>query len=189
MPPAAAMWFSLISTASYKPMRWFTPPPVRTAYFCASRKPGMVLRVSTMTARLLGTLAMASTNTAVLLATALISCKKFNAVRSAVSKACALPSISSTTWSTSLRCPSWTCQTTLASGSSASTAALAQACPHITTESRANTRARARRSGSTKAAVRSPAPTSSVSARATSAWARPLMEAVEKSKYVIGVQA
>ena len=38
--PAARMWFSFSITASNRPMRWFTPPPTRTAYFCARRRPG-----------------------------------------------------------------------------------------------------------------------------------------------------
>ncbi|GIW74871.1 MAG: hypothetical protein KatS3mg103_1393 [Phycisphaerales bacterium] len=42
-----ARWLSLISTASYSPMRWFVPPPHRTAYFSSCRRPGVVLRVST----------------------------------------------------------------------------------------------------------------------------------------------
>src|SRR5215211_9008392 len=32
-PPAAWMWLSLTSRASYRPMRWLAPPPQRTAYF------------------------------------------------------------------------------------------------------------------------------------------------------------
>ncbi len=51
MPPAAAMWFSLIRMPSYSPTRWFCPPPTRTAYFSAMRRPGRVLRVSRMAAR------------------------------------------------------------------------------------------------------------------------------------------
>src|SRR5512132_1332239 len=31
--PAAWMWLSLTSRASYRPMRWLAPPPQRTAYF------------------------------------------------------------------------------------------------------------------------------------------------------------
>jgi hypothetical protein len=49
MPPAAAMWFSLIRMPSHSAMRWLLPPPVRTAYFCAWRRPGRVLRVSSTT--------------------------------------------------------------------------------------------------------------------------------------------
>ena len=49
MLPAAAMWFSLIRMPSHSAMRWLWPPPVRTAYFCAWRRPGRVLRVSSTT--------------------------------------------------------------------------------------------------------------------------------------------
>ena len=45
MPPATAMWLSLISIASSRPKRWLMPPPQRTAYFCSARSPGVVLRV------------------------------------------------------------------------------------------------------------------------------------------------
>ena len=34
------MWFSLIRMPAYSASRWFAPPPVRTAYFCARRRPG-----------------------------------------------------------------------------------------------------------------------------------------------------
>ena len=50
-PPAMATWLSLISTASSSPNRWFDPPPTRTAYFCANRSPGIVLRVQQTRAR------------------------------------------------------------------------------------------------------------------------------------------
>ncbi len=46
IPPAAATWLSFISAASPSPIRWFTPPPHRTAYFSSWRRPGVVLRVS-----------------------------------------------------------------------------------------------------------------------------------------------
>ena len=49
-PPAAATWLSLIRIASSRPKRWLTPPPQRTAYFSSARKPGVVLRVSVITA-------------------------------------------------------------------------------------------------------------------------------------------
>ena len=75
-------------------MRWFTPPPTVTAYFWAKRKPGMVLRVSTMAARVPLT---ASTKVAVLLATAESNCRKLSTVRSAVSKARAGPCKTKTT--------------------------------------------------------------------------------------------
>jgi hypothetical protein len=50
-PPQAATWLSLIRMASSRPKRWLTPPPQRTAYFSSARRPGVVLRVSTMRAR------------------------------------------------------------------------------------------------------------------------------------------
>ena len=46
MPPAAAMWFSLIRIASYRPARWLLAPPAATAAFSSARSPGVVLRVS-----------------------------------------------------------------------------------------------------------------------------------------------
>ena len=46
IPPAAAMWLSLMSAASPSPIRWLRPPPHRTAYFSSWRSPGVVLRVS-----------------------------------------------------------------------------------------------------------------------------------------------
>ena len=49
-PPRAAMWLSFTSTASERLMRWFAPPPQRTAYFSTARSPGRVLRVSLTTA-------------------------------------------------------------------------------------------------------------------------------------------
>ena len=51
MPPAAAMWFSLIRIASYSPARWLTAPPAATAAFSSARSPGVVLRVSSTRAR------------------------------------------------------------------------------------------------------------------------------------------
>ena len=42
----ATTWLSLISAASDKDIRWFIPPPQRTAYFSRARSPGVVLRVS-----------------------------------------------------------------------------------------------------------------------------------------------
>ncbi|ABM55820.1 hypothetical protein Veis_0027 [Verminephrobacter eiseniae EF01-2] len=167
-PPAAAMWFSLISTASYRPMRWLLPPPTRTAYFCARRRPGKVLRVSTIRAPVPAT---ASTWMRVRVATALSSCKKFSTVRSALSSARAWPSSVSTTCPGAQRWPSATCQSSSTPGSSARNVASAQGAPQITAASRARMRARARRAGSIRPAVRSPVPRSSASARAASARA------------------
>ena len=50
MPPATAMWLSLIRIASSRPKRWLKPPPQRTAYFSSARRPGVVLRVQQMRA-------------------------------------------------------------------------------------------------------------------------------------------
>ena len=49
-PPAAITWLSLTRAASDSDMRWLTPPPHRTAYFSSARSPGVVLRVSRITA-------------------------------------------------------------------------------------------------------------------------------------------
>lgn len=46
MPPAAAMWLSLIIIMSYRPMRCGVPPPSATAHLSSNRRPGTVLRVS-----------------------------------------------------------------------------------------------------------------------------------------------
>src|SRR5437588_763903 len=51
MPPATAMWLSLIRIASSSPKRWLKPPPQRTAYFSSARSPGVVLRVQQMRVR------------------------------------------------------------------------------------------------------------------------------------------
>ena len=40
------MWLSLTRIASYRPMRWLRPPPAATACFSSARRPGVVLRVS-----------------------------------------------------------------------------------------------------------------------------------------------
>ena len=74
-----ARWLSLIRMASNKPRRWLVPPPHRTAYFCRSRYPGSVLRVSRMTALVPLT---SSVNWLVSVATPLRCVMKFSAVRS-----------------------------------------------------------------------------------------------------------
>ena len=40
IPPASRTWLSLIRNASYRPKRWFVPPPTRTAYFSSARSAG-----------------------------------------------------------------------------------------------------------------------------------------------------
>src|SRR5262249_17259304 len=44
--PVASICFPLPRAASYKPIRWFVPPPMRTAYFSKVRSPGVVFLVS-----------------------------------------------------------------------------------------------------------------------------------------------
>src|SRR6266540_4268504 len=65
-PPAVRMWLSLSRRASPRLMRWFWPPPARTAYLASWRSPGSVLRVSRITAPVPST---AATNAAVSMAT------------------------------------------------------------------------------------------------------------------------
>ena len=48
-PPPSVRWLSFTRIASSSAIRWFVPPPVRTAYFASTRMPGMVLRVSRTT--------------------------------------------------------------------------------------------------------------------------------------------
>ena len=76
-------------------MRWFTPPPTRTAYFWSIRRPGTVLRESRTRAPVP---ASASAQARVAVATPDIRVTRFSATRSARSIARALPSTSSSTW-------------------------------------------------------------------------------------------
>mmetsp|Transcript_9396 Transcript_9396/g.33172 ORF Transcript_9396/g.33172 Transcript_9396/m.33172 type:complete len:294 (-) Transcript_9396:2-883(-) len=85
-PPAAATWLSLIIIMSSSPNRWLRPPPMRTAHLSKRRSPGAVFLVSNTTAGA-ATRAMAFAS----VATPLIRCIRFNAVRSASSSARASP--------------------------------------------------------------------------------------------------
>ncbi len=102
------MWFSLIRMPCHSARRWLPPPPTRTAYFCAWRRPGKVLRVSsTAQPRGFGDApAIARTNARVMLAVPDSSCRKFSAGRSAVSNARASPASSQTTESACMSAPS-----------------------------------------------------------------------------------
>ena len=166
MLPAAMMWFSLIRIASYRPMRWLWPPPQRTAYFCARRRPGMVLRVSSTRTAVPAT---AATWRAVVVAVAESSCRKLSAERSAVTSGRAWPdklqiNVPGATWS-----PSLAFQSICTEGSSRRKQASNQALPAITAASRQVSRACARASAGSRAAVASPWPRSSARARSTSA--------------------
>src|ERR1700722_9463724 len=70
--------------ASLRSLRWFLPPPTRTAYFSRARRPGVVLRVSRIAAPVPST---ARTKRRVSVATPLSRCKRFNATRSPVKRA------------------------------------------------------------------------------------------------------
>src|SRR5690606_20739033 len=88
-PPAATTWLSLIRAASDRDIRWLTPPPQRTAYFCRARRPGSVLRLSRTRALVPAT---ASTHRAVSVAIPDRWVTRLSAVRSAVRRALAGPS-------------------------------------------------------------------------------------------------
>ena len=95
MPPARAMWFSLIRIASSRPIRWFCPPPARTAAFSSERSSGVVLRVSRITARPPSE-REASTKRAVSVATPERWPSRLRATRSPASSARAGPATSAT---------------------------------------------------------------------------------------------
>jgi len=91
-----------------------TPPPQTTAYFCAVRRPGTVLRVSTI---LTGVPRTRSTKRRVAVAVPDSSCRKFSAVRSPVSTLRAGPRTVATRWSARTAAPSSTSQRTCTCGS------------------------------------------------------------------------
>ena len=92
--PAKSMWLSFINTMSKRPVRWFCPPPSRTASLSVILRPGAVLRVSRMIACVVET---ASTNLRVKVAIPDMRPRKFRAVRSPVRSARAGPSTSART--------------------------------------------------------------------------------------------
>src|SRR5438132_365244 len=83
-PPAAAAWLSLTRIPSKSAPRWFVPPPARTAAFSSSRMPGLVFRVSSRRVRVPRS---ACAYPRVSVATPQRRCSRFNAVRSAPSRA------------------------------------------------------------------------------------------------------
>src|SRR5262245_12975282 len=168
MPPATAMWLSLISMASSSPKRWLKPPPQRTAYFSSARSPGVVLRVQQMRVRAPST---RRTNSCVAVATPERWPSRLSATRSAASTARAGPSIVISVVFSATRAPSRACGEIVVSGASLAKAAAASGRPEITPASRAITTARAcALSGMVAIEVTSPArPRSSVSARVTTA--------------------
>jgi hypothetical protein len=109
------------------------PPPQRTAYFCARRRPGRVLRVSTIFARVPAT---ASTYLRVTVAVPESSCRKFSAGRSALSSARVSASISHSIWPAWMRAPSAACQRMRVPGVERRKQASNQAAPQRTASSR-----------------------------------------------------
>src|SRR5690606_26856924 len=166
MLPAAAMWFSLSMMASYRPMRWLRPPPARTAYFCARRRPGKVLRVSRMAAPVPSIWA---TQAAVAVAVADRVCRKLSAQRSALTSDRASPCRRHSGWSATTACPSSTSQSILTSASICWKQASNQGRPAMMACSRQMTRASTRVSAGNRSALRSPPPMSSANAAATQA--------------------
>ena len=147
-------------------MRWLSPPPQRTAYFCALRSPGRVLRVSRMRHSVPAT---ASTKRRVTVAVADSSCRKLSAVRSPVRIARAGPAISNTTAPAVTGSPSAARQVMRTCGSRRVKVASAQGRPHRMASSRVTSRPRTCCAAGTSAAVTSPLPMSSRSAAST--WA------------------
>src|SRR2546426_730798 len=94
------MWFSLISTASWRPMRWLRPPPAATAAFSSDRSPGVVLRVSRIAVPVPAT---ACTKRAVSVATPERWESRLSPVRSAASSARAGPLTTATSTGTESR--------------------------------------------------------------------------------------
>mmetsp|Transcript_12779 Transcript_12779/g.21688 ORF Transcript_12779/g.21688 Transcript_12779/m.21688 type:complete len:288 (+) Transcript_12779:52-915(+) len=115
IPPAAATWLSLIMSMSYRPMRWFSPPPISTAHLSSTRSPGTVLRVSKIRAGL-----AASAMIFVAVAMPLMRCMKLSATRSAVSSAMADPFTVPNFMPYEITSPSDTVHSTLSEGSTSS---------------------------------------------------------------------
>src|SRR5580704_10676757 len=168
MPPATAMWLSLINTASSRPKRWLKPPPQRTAYFSSARSPGVVLRVQMMRALVW---AMRCTKAEVAVAMPDRWPRKLSAVRSAERIARALPAIVINLVRAAIAMPSRPWGFISIVGSRRRNAASTSGRPETTPGLRATTTARPRvSSGIVAVDVTSPArPRSSSSARFTAA--------------------
>src|SRR5436190_869343 len=126
MPPAAAMWFSLMRIASCRPILWFDAPPAATAAFSSARRPGVVLRVSRTPAPVPCT---SRTARAASVATPERCPRKFSAVRSAVRSAAAAARTDSTEPPRSRHSPSCTSDSMSASASSSAKAVRAACRP------------------------------------------------------------
>jgi hypothetical protein len=168
MPPATAMWLSLIRMASSRPKRWLKPPPQRTAYFSKARRPGVVLRVQQMRVRVPAT---RRTNSWVAVATPERRPNRLSAARSAASTPRAGPSTVISAVLPATLAPSRACAMSAIPGASFSKVAATSGRPAITPAARAITTACALvSSGIVAIEVTSPArPRSSASARVTTA--------------------
>ena len=158
---------------SYRPVRWFVPPPQRTAYFSSARRPGVVLRVSRMR---VGVPSVSSAKRRVSEAIPHRRPTRLSATRSPVSTARAGPSTTASTAGTSeTAAPSSSLCSSATVGSSAWKTAAATGTPQTTPGSSRSSSAWQRASAGTSASVvASPAPTSSpiasVTTRSMSAW-------------------
>src|SRR6266700_1127053 len=140
IPPATAMWLSLISMASSRPKRWLKPPPQRTAYFSSARSPGVVLRVQQMRVRVP---AMRRTNSWVAVATPERWPRKLSATRSAASTVRAGPATVISAVLAATSAPSRALAAISVAGESFRNTASTSGSPAITPASRATTKARA----------------------------------------------
>ena len=163
-PPATTRWLSLISTASSSPKRWLEPPPTRIAYFSRARRPGVVLRVQTIS---VGRSAMWPTRDAVAVAMPESRPRMLRAVRSPLRIGRARPSTTASTVPASTSAPSPRSTPIHSSGSSMRNADSAMSRPATRPGPRATSLAWASASGgTTESVVRSPArPRSSSRAR------------------------
>ena len=168
--PATSTWLSLIIAASHSPMRWFDPPPMRTAYFSSWRNPGIVLRVSSSVQ---SGLSIARTYSATIVAMPERCWTVFRALRSAVSMARALPSSRIRSVPAATLSPSATRSSILISGSSARKKASATPRPATSIVSRVSmTPAKRAPTGITLSLVTSRPPPGSPSPRSSASVSR-----------------
>ncbi len=181
-----ARWLSLMSTASKRPIRWFSPPPQRTAYFSSNRQPGSVFRVSRIDAFVPAT---AATYRAVRVATPLRCWRKFRAVRSKASSVRIRPATSAITSPGTTDVPSSTSGFQPLSSSISNASRPATGRPATTPGLRATIRPEPRAwAGMRMSAVRSPkSPRSSASPRAISSSAAPNSEGVSEDMGLTGL--
>src|SRR5438477_6318051 len=159
IPPEAAAWLSFTRIPSNSALRWFVPPPARTADFSSSRIPGVVLRVSSRRVRVPCSVCAYRR---VSVATPHNRCSRFSAVRSPLRIARSKPRTRRTPAPASAAAPSPRSASRSHRGSSARKTRAAAETPETTSDSFATKSAVPRASAPTQAsAVRWPWPTSS----------------------------